>query len=71
MQRDCQAAPRLWSLRAGTALAVSDVMTSELVTALEQDTVETALKRMHEHGVRRLPSVNGTGALVGLLTRER
>jgi len=51
-------------------LLVSDVMSSDLVTAQEQDTIETALKQMHEHGIRRLPIVSATGALVGILTLD-
>lgn len=51
-------------------LLVSDVMSSNLVTAQEKDTIETALKQMHEHGIRRLPIVNATGALVGILTLD-
>jgi CBS domain-containing protein len=51
-------------------LLVSDVMTSDLVTATEQDSIETALKRMQEHGIRRLPVVDKTGALIGILTLD-
>jgi len=51
-------------------LLVSDVMTSELVTATEQDSIEAALKKMHEHGIRRLPIVDATGTLVGILTLD-
>ena len=51
-------------------LLVSDVMTSDLVTAKEHDSTETALKKMHEHGVRRLPVVDEDGALVGILTLD-
>lgn len=51
-------------------LLVSDVMSSELVTAREHDGVEAALKKMEEHGVRRLPIVDEQGALVGILTLD-
>ena len=51
-------------------LLVSDVMSTDLITAREQDTIETGLTRMHEHGVRRLPIVDGAGALVGILTLD-
>lgn len=51
-------------------LLVSDVMSSDLVTAQEHDSIETALKQMHEHGVRRLPIVSASGALVGILTLD-
>jgi CBS domain-containing protein len=51
-------------------LLVSDVMTSDLITAREEETIEAALKKMHEHGVRRLPIVDAIGALVGILTLD-
>jgi predicted transcriptional regulator len=51
-------------------LLVSDVMNTDLITAQEQDTIETGLRKMHEHGVRRLPIVDGAGALVGILTLD-
>jgi predicted transcriptional regulator len=51
-------------------LLVSDVMSTDLVTAQEQDTIEKGLKKMHEHGVRRLPIVDDAGALVGILTLD-
>jgi CBS domain-containing protein len=51
-------------------LLLSDVMTSDLVTAAEQESIESALKKMHEHGIRRLPIVDGTGTLVGILTLD-
>jgi CBS domain-containing protein len=53
-----------------TYLLVSDVMTSDLVTAKEQDSTEAALKQMQQHGVRRLPVVDEDGALVGILTLD-
>jgi CBS domain-containing protein len=51
-------------------LLVGDVMSEDLVTAREQDSVEVALKKMQERGVRRLPIVNDTGGLVGILTLD-
>jgi len=49
-------------------LLVGDAMSSDLVTARDRDTIESALEKMREHGVRRLPIVDETGALVGILT---
>ncbi len=49
---------------------VGDVMRDELVTAREHDSVESALKMMGEHGVRRLPIVAADGALAGILTLD-
>jgi CBS domain-containing protein len=51
-------------------LYVRDVMSSDLVTAHEDEGIETALKKMHQHGIRRLPIVDETGALVGILTLD-
>lgn len=52
------------------ALLLSDVMSTDLVTAREQDTIEESVRKMHEHGVRRLPIVDEVGALVGILTLD-
>ena len=51
-------------------LLAGEVMTRDLVTATEQDSIEAALRKMHEHGIRRLPIVDATGALVGILTLD-
>jgi CBS domain-containing protein len=51
-------------------LLVSDVMSDDLVTARERESVEAALKKMEEHGVRRLPIVDAEGLLVGILTLD-
>ena len=51
-------------------LFVRDVMTSNLVTAYEDEEIDAALKKMHQHGIRRLPIVDETGALVGILTLD-
>jgi CBS domain-containing protein len=51
-------------------LLVSDVMSDDLITAREHESIETALKRMREHGVRRLPVVDADGALAGILTLD-
>jgi CBS domain-containing protein len=51
-------------------LLVGDLMCSDLVTARESDTIDAALRKMHEHGVRRLPIVDEAGELVGILTLD-
>lgn len=51
-------------------LIVDDAMTSDPKTGAEQDPIETALKKMREHGIRRLPIVDASGALVGILTLD-
>jgi CBS domain-containing protein len=45
-------------------------MSNDLVTAREHDSIEAALKKMEEHGVRRLPIVDADGMLVGILTLD-
>lgn len=51
-------------------LLVSDVMSDDLITAREHDSIEAALKKMEEHGVRRLPIVDADGTLIGILTLD-
>ena len=51
-------------------LLVSDVMSDDLITALEHDSIEVALKKMEEYGVRRLPIVDADGELIGILTLD-
>jgi len=51
-------------------LLVSDVMSDDLVTAGEHESVEAALRKMEEHGVRRLPIVDARGALVGIVSLD-
>lgn len=48
-------------------LTAGDVMSQPLATVAEDDDLFDALARMREHGVRRLPVVDGAGALCGLL----
>jgi CBS domain-containing protein len=55
--------------RIGT-LSVSDVMSEDVVTAQEDASIETALRTMEEHGVRRLPIVEAGGGLVGILSLD-
>ena len=49
-------------------LNVGDVMSTDLVTVREQDSVTEALRLMRERGVRRLPVLTRSGALAGLVT---
>lgn len=48
-------------------LKVGDVMTSELVTAHEDENLLDAFKKMRSFGIRRLPVVNLNGGLEGIL----
>jgi CBS domain-containing protein len=47
---------------------VDRVMTSELQTCCDEDTVEQAADKMSDLGVRRLPVVDRSGNLVGFMS---
>lgn len=46
---------------------VSEVMSSDLVTAEENESLSELMKRMRASGIRRIPVVNRDGALEGLV----
>jgi len=52
------------------AMRVGDIMTPNPITAGESDSVEAALQKMREFGVRRLPIVNDRRELVGVLAMD-
>ncbi len=52
------------------ALCLSDVMSSELVTAEEHEDVDDALERMRQRGIRRWPVVDARGVLQGILAYD-
>ena len=52
------------------ALKVGDVMTRQPVLARDDSTVSAALHHMREIGVRRLPVVDRSGRLVGVLSLD-
>jgi CBS domain-containing protein len=49
-------------------LDVGDLLTRDVVTATEGEDVSEVLRRMRRQGIRRMPVVDGTGALVGIFT---
>jgi CBS domain-containing protein len=49
---------------------MGDLVTRELATAREQDGVYETIQRMRLHGVRRMPVVDGEGALVGIVSLD-
>jgi CBS domain-containing protein len=51
-------------------LRVGDIMTTDLVTVGENDSVEDALRKMRQFGVRRLPVVNQRDELVGVVAAD-
>ncbi len=51
-------------------LTVEDVMTSDVVTALEADSVTDLVRAMRRKGVRRLPVTTPQRVLIGLVTLD-
>lgn len=49
---------------------VGDVMSDELVTVSDEDTVEKALETMIRFEVNRLPVIDRNGRLVGVIARQ-
>ena len=55
--------------RAGRPL-VRDLMTGDVATVMEHDSLATAWERMHQRRIRHLPVVNRGGRLIGLVTHR-
>lgn len=51
-------------------ITVGDIMGASLVVARENDDALTSLKTMRRRGVRRLPVVDASGALCGIVTLD-
>jgi CBS domain-containing protein len=51
-------------------LRAGDLITGELVTVLESETVYDAIWHMRRHGIRRLPVVDVQCGLVGVVTAD-
>jgi len=49
---------------------VGEFATYDPITVSVGDGVETAVERMRLHGIRRLPIVNDTGQVVGIVTAD-
>ena len=49
---------------------LADIMSSDPLTAREDDALWTTLNRMRNEGIRRLPVVNAAGGLEGILTAD-
>lgn len=52
------------------AITVGDIMTQELFTVKENTTIHDAINFMRRKTIRRLPIVNDTGELVGIITTD-
>lgn len=51
-------------------LDAGDVMGDRLITATEEEDLEPVLRRMQSFGVRRIPILDGNGALFGILSAD-
>lgn len=51
-------------------LTVDDVMTTDLVTAREDDSLIDLMRNMRRKGVRRVPVVGGQDELIGVVTLD-
>jgi CBS domain-containing protein len=49
---------------------VEEVMTKDAITTTPDKSLKEAAQLMHDRRVRRLPVVDGTGKLIGILTRS-
>jgi CBS domain-containing protein len=52
------------------AACAADVMTRVVITVTQRTSLAGAARLMHEHGVKRLPVVDGDGMLVGIVSRR-
>jgi CBS domain-containing protein len=55
---------------AAETLTAGDLMTRDLVTGAEAESVHEAIERMRTEGVRRLPITGADGVLVGVLSAD-
>ncbi|MDI1269594.1 MAG: CBS domain-containing protein [Polaromonas sp.] len=53
-----------------STLTVDDVMTTDLVTAREDDSLIDLMRSMRRKGVRRIPVVGGLDELIGVVTLD-
>lgn len=56
--------------RNASATRVADVVTYGPFVLQENDEIETAVRSMREHGVRRLPVVDSEGRLIGMVSAD-
>jgi CBS domain-containing protein len=52
------------------SFCVEDVMTTDLVTAREDDSLIDLMRAMRRKGVRRVPVIGGQGELIGVVTLD-
>jgi CBS domain-containing protein len=52
------------------SVTLGDVMYRDIILGKENDDVNETIKIMRQRGIRRLPVVDGSGALVGIVTMD-
>lgn len=52
-----------------SATRISDVMTSKLVTCSPHDSLETAIRTMEEHQIRRVVVCDDSGRILGIIAQ--
>ncbi|MGR8980914.1 MAG: CBS domain-containing protein [Gammaproteobacteria bacterium] len=52
------------------SVTVGDLVSRDLIVANENDEVSETIKIMRQKGIRRLPVVDGAGALIGIVTLD-
>ena len=52
------------------SVTLGDIMYREIIVAKENDDVNDTIKIMRQKGIRRLPVVDNSGALVGIVTMD-
>lgn len=52
------------------SLQVGDIMSDDLLTCREDDDVYQTIEHMRLRGIRRVPVVNGNGALAGIVSAD-
>lgn len=68
--RDIVVGPVAQAAERVTSLTIGDVMTTPAITVREAESLDSALKKMERHGVRRLPVVDRSGGLTGVLAAD-
>ena len=56
--------------RVPESITVGDIMSRKLATAAEDEDVFDTIQRMREMGIRRMPIVDGEGALCGIVSLD-
>ncbi|ABA87330.1 CBS domain pair protein [Syntrophotalea carbinolica DSM 2380] len=52
------------------SMLVADVMSFDLISVKEEESMLDAIKRMRDKGIRRMPVITAAGALAGIITMD-